>query len=222
LLVFRGNICVLTITLFASGCGGVQSVNLQNTGTWGHLKHGQTQWLANLKPDSMVTFCGDLQNEAAQALSQWISAAGREGRIEVTTGCSSEADEKIVVATSDHLGTSKLCQAPSLGAAARVDTRSIIVCDLELKNAYLLHEMGHLWGMCDVYPESVRPSNNCDPKWFTGRNVDSVMGANMSEFLTVSDKVGAAALVNRQDLPGFLLWNREASAPTESPTTQNQ
>jgi len=208
LLLFIGSL------LAACGSGGLvrtiegkKNNSVLEAGTWGHLKSDRNSWLAQLPPGSAITICGDHQMETLAALRAWSNSVGRTGSFAFSVGCTPNVATKIKVVGSTRPEAKAHCADRKRGGSAFVSERAIILCMDKMLYPILLHETGHLWGMCDVYPAKLLPSDNCDPNWFTGRNSFSVMGASYTSNLSGADIEGVSKLTTRNDVAGNRLWN---------------
>ena len=199
----------LLLTFSTVACGDLREARRDENatpkpGTWGHLRQGQSDWLAALPNDARVNVCGDEAAVASSAIDAWRLAGDRRDLV-VATACETpEFGKRIMVYDASDEWVAQMCKTVGdVGGFADVRAAAIFLCDLEIRRPVALHEIGHLWGMCDVYPlgdVDTPKADNCDPAWFTGRSRRSVMGANFGESLTPADIAGARALARRADL----------------------
>ena len=178
-------------------------------GTWGHLSGGRINWLAQAEPGSTVGVCGDHADELVVGIKSWLAAAGRQGGVQVLATCDlTKAKKTIGVFGRERPESIRACKNfPKAVALTYVSQSIVVVCnDSDRLMEVMLHEAGHLWGMCDVYPENVIGSGNCDEAYYTGRSRASVMGANYSLALSEADRLGLTTMVERSDVTGNQLW----------------
>lgn len=222
----------LAATLFLSGCGAdeagklirdmgedgpIEKAGFSGDGTWGHLWGGRSAWLTQEHPGRVIKICGDHVSELAAGVRAWSKVAGRDGELWIVENAGKACDTRdvsagrnIFVIGRSRPEAAKLCEKfPKAVALTYVDHGAVVVCDETSKmSEVMLHEAGHLWGMCDVYPENVTGSSNCDSHYFTGRSRHSVMGANYSKTLAAADIAGMEAMIRRQDVKGNRVWTQ--------------
>jgi hypothetical protein len=198
----------------------IESPKASGAGTWGHLWGGRSSWLAQEAPGRTINICGDHAEELVAGISAWSRAAGRDSRLAVVglsgESCNRSAGRTIYVHGSGKPDAARLCaKFPKAVALTYVDQSTVVVCGKTERIAeIMLHEAGHLWGMCDVYPDEVLGGSNCDSRFFTGRSRASVMGANYSRVLSAADLTGINAMVGRDDVAGNRAWISASAART--------
>ena len=180
------------------------------SGTWGHLAAGRQKWLAQMEPGNHVSVCGDSESALSEGLSQWSDAAGRSGSLKVDSECDLSAERVIKVVGTETSESQRRCATfPKAAALTYVEQGLVVVCENGGNlQAIMLHEAGHLWGMCDVYPQQLAGSGNCDSRFFTGASRKSVMGASYESVLSNDDKAGIKALIERRDIGGNGKWSQ--------------
>jgi hypothetical protein len=186
-----------------AGCGDLSQKkadpNAEPYGTWGHRKLTPALWLG-AKPQNVVfELCEDGGLDAVPAFVTWAAAVGRED-ITVERTCVHQQGRfpiRVLDARKHDRERAYCDTVPDLKGYASPVFLEIVVCDPAIGQQVIMHEMGHLWGLCDVYPLAPGAKDNCDPAWFTGRSRHSVMGGNGRLTLSEADLDGARALVQR-------------------------
>jgi hypothetical protein len=204
----------IVLAIFATtACGGLRKRDhdgggsVFKPGTWGHLSGARAHWLAQLRPGGSISVCGVAATEAARSLRMWASAVGRGDSLAIDSSCDRSADRVVVVADRSNPAVDKACkERPDAAGLALIDHGVILLCVADQHAPILLHETGHLWGLCDVYPLASGMADNCDPQFFTGRSRDSVMGASYGRELTLGDRQGLSRLTMRDDVAGNAAW----------------
>jgi hypothetical protein len=207
-------------SLVVSACGGPISLphsdqpEEEEPGTWGHLAHGRYSWLVQLPPRAVVGVCADDGIDFVTALSAWAKAIGRDGSLSFLRTCDdTSVSRTVTVMDTRHPDAQTACdEMGDVGGFAVVGTDTVVICEPKHAVPIALHEAGHLWGMCDVYPSDDPLADNCDPAWFTGRNEHSVMGANYQRHLASADVEGIQLLAGRSDVAGNAAWGAPAAA----------
>ena len=218
----RSLLIVVNFAVIFVACGSTHSAELipqkkslnasqpTEAGTWGHLYGARTEWLAQSPPGTVFNVCGDNAAEIISGIKAWSTASGRTDGLSFQESCSRKKSTMIYSFGRDKSTAKEVCKKyPKAVALTFVDSRTIVACDKTDKlPEVMLHEAGHLWGMCDVYPEDVIGSTNCDLNYFTGRSHGSVMGANYKQALSPADISGIAAMIDRKDVVGNFAWRK--------------
>lgn len=210
----------IVVGLFSFGC--IKPKNDQSRIQWGHLGGISTSYfLVALPPQSKITVCGDSRTIVANALRIWAEGAGRAEHLTIDDACSPNATKQIqVYGIKDGEPQTGACNKVNINTGVSntagysiVEYGAIKICPASAKYdsdsmfALLLHEVGHLWGMCDQYGHAV----NCDENNKGPVDKNSVMGASYSRSLAADDLRGIRALTNRTDVPNYNLWRSLAS-----------
>ena len=182
--------CALAIALFGLACSR-SPATLGSQIKSGQLKDRPTEdWLISLPPGSTISVCGDYVTEGIQSVTQWAEAAGRSSGLSIVHGCS--AGYVLTIHDSDNADAKALC-AQYPGAAA-LGGKTINFCTnvgQDLRHNIMLHEIGHIWGLCDQYStegldsSTANAADNCDPNHSTAKDPNSVMGAAMARRMTM-------------------------------------
>jgi hypothetical protein len=203
---------------------------------WGHLNYSPNAWIANIGPQSTISTCGNYADEGAESIKIWAAAIGRASDLKIqTTSCEpqaylspSSANHQYEFRTAVTSFEQTYCKENIL-AFASAEMRLVVVCrpDVNLKGV-MLHEVGHLWGMCDQYPIRLSSTgeplgDNCDPVHRTSeRQGDSVMGAGgLYSELTATDAEGIKALSLRTDIPANKEWRDYLSSQDSTESSQS-
>lgn len=196
--------CVKIALLFA----GCSTEPASSEAKWGHLDDNtggnRAGWFINIMPGETVEICGSDREiyETEKAFKKWAAAIGRAEQIKVVACTDAEPSKKKWVITVSQSswsmctpGTGKV----EMGGGGSGPTEA------------MLHEMGHLWGMCDQY------TDNCDPENRGEWNLGSVMGSAASLELKEDDIVGIKKLAQREgpDFPANAVWTKLIQQQTE-------
>lgn len=167
---------------------------------WGHLKTSQydpSLWLISAPPHSVIEACGEQQNHAVGAMQKWAAAIGRSNYLKfVTCGSDPKATIKVTVQTSSCSGT----------AWADPPSRTIHLCSSAntiAMDQLLLHETGHIWGMCDQYEAGL---SFCDTGHMTSQLPAKAVMKWYEQDLQQDDIDGLTNLINRSDIPANQVW----------------
>jgi hypothetical protein len=138
---------------------------------YGNLPDEGFFMLLDAEPDHPLEICGPYAKYASDAAAPWLKALGRAGRlpIKLSGTCTPDAWPQIEIRDGDAK-IDEDCKDPTTVAAVQGTLwNKIVVCrspakDPEVKLApVLLHEFGHLAGLCDQYGRilNVGMSTNC-------------------------------------------------------------
>lgn len=184
-------VCAFVFVLL-SGCGAGPDVSDLK---WGHLDEAtggdKTKWFINILPNEFIEICGtdDPVYQTQNAFKKWATVLQRVNFITVKP-CSqdSTAKWKIIVSQGSWSMSWPGTGQVQMGGGGSGPPFA------------MLHEMGHLWGMCDQY------INNCDPNHSGPWDQSSVMGSAADMELKSDDIAGIKALADRTDFPANATW----------------
>src|SRR5690606_12306520 len=118
----------------------------------------------------------DLAELGERSVLLWAQAIGRDRHLKINTACNPAAD---AVVTLNHPFIGDLTCGASDFAYATPNSLTIYLCrdSGNLTGPVVLHEIGHIWGMCDQY-EGAEAS--CDPNHLVkdGTALGSLMDAS--------------------------------------------
>lgn len=180
---------------------------------WGHLKTTQydpSLWLISAPPNSVIEACGEQQTYEVGALQKWAAAIGRSAYLKfVTCGSDPKASITVTVQTSSCGGT----------AWADPASRTIHLCSSAntiAMDQLLLHESGHIWGMCDQYQEGL---SFCDTGHMTSQLPAKAVMKWYEPDLQQDDIEGLTNLINRSDIAANQVWKDFLASQTGSSDT---
>jgi hypothetical protein len=181
----------------------------------GHLDRDDTDWLIQVLPDQHLTICGDHTELGLEAAKKWAVPIKRDTLIKFSSNCDPNADHKvwILAFNGKYADEAKAeCQQYDFRFNfALPDARRIYLCverSVGWSNV-LLHEFGHLWGMCDQYKPREGHTTNCDPNNATSQQVaESVMANTSYTELQEDDRMGIMAAALRLDLKANEEWSK--------------
>ena len=178
---------------------------------WGHLKSARNALLLKVPPDGNLGICGPYADDVSEAVRTWAAVINRAEQINISDDCR----QKIHIKT-EAWSHARICQLFSLPINCRIvgfagGNQLVIREDFPLDNNLVLHEVGHLWGMCDQYRGNTRDGwmNNCNQYYRSSqRHGESAMGAAYKgrTALTADDIKGIKALAIRNDIPMNSRW----------------
>lgn len=222
---------VLAILIISSyftftSCGKESESELQ----WGHLKKRNggydesKNWLINAPPGSTIAVCEKYGELAVAGLKKWSDPIDRTSRLNYVTNCNSLPRNAIRIYLKP--------MSPYEQGIAYADLIKMeIVYNLQAiqsaginggLESVLLHEMGHVWGLCDQY--DMGNYTNCDysspGKTASNRVLNSVMGEGGRLELTSDDITGIEMLAKRDDLPGNAAWKSVPKDPEQPDSEQ--
>jgi hypothetical protein len=182
---------------------------------WGHMGNVRQTFIA-LPPYSHISTCGYRKEFAKEAVLRWAAVIGRDKYLTIDDSCTRGAHRATFHGPDEAQRTGE-CQGGVMGFTDTVS--NVYICyDVKenmLQNIYL-HEVGHMWGMCDQYTDGLW---NCAR--LNNQNKRSMMGgADGKTELTPDDIAGMQALAARKDVPNYSAWQKvlagEAAAPAPS------
>lgn len=204
--------------MISTSCKSDEKSNTQSGLKGGHLIAAtglKTNWLINIPPNSSVSICGVANSVLKNAFEVWAAGAGRVAPLLKTTLQHCDQATSIKVWGRKALATEKSC-IDGAAAFAEPDKRQISFCPpyhlqttTETFKYIALHEMGHLFGMCDQYVGSTPASDNCDINHKSPNlNPISVMSAFSGNYtqLQTDDKKWLKKLSTRPDIPANIAW----------------
>ena len=176
---------------------------------WGHLDEVATDGSKAIQagPNDKIELCGPQTENVSWALLTWMKSISREQRIASNiVPCNSGAKFKIQL-TSQSGGMAQFPSAPAWTSGSTITFNAGIqpIDGSNMFKAILLHEMGHVVGLCDQYSGV----DNCNSLHSSGQKVgDSIMGATNPNKLNLSqdDVTGAQKLAERSDVPANAQW----------------
>ena len=127
-----------------TACGQKDSAKVQS------VDFNQT--LIRQSNHKVVTLCGDYQQLTAAAITQWAAAIGRAFQFQFAADCSKVKSYALQIIAYGDPKAVALCRAENVTTAlSMVDTHVIAFCGYyppERLLPALLHETGHIWGLC--------------------------------------------------------------------------
>ncbi len=182
---------------------------------WGHLKTTQYDpaiWLISAPPNSVIEVCGEQQTHAVAGLKKWAAAIGRSAYLTfVTCDADPKATITVTVKTSSCGGTAWADPA-SLTVHLCSEANTIPIAQL------LLHETGHLWGMCDQYQEGL---SFCDTGHMSAQMPTKAVMKWYEDNLQQDDIDGLTNLVNRPDIAANKVWKDFLASQTGGTTPED-
>ena len=186
-------------------CGSEDATELD----WGHLNYAASTPILNVQPGETLGVCGPKKDGVIKAVKEWASHTNRKDGFEIVSGC----HQKTNIYT-EVWSRQRMCRHVRQGPRCRIMGLAIrnrlIVVDGASNTNLLLHETGHLWGMCDQYPDrSGRWQYSCDRYWRTDRMKKmAAMGFITPDRidLTKDDIRGIKRLTTRKDLKANVPW----------------
>jgi hypothetical protein len=193
-MLLRAGVFAMTAGLFVTvmACGNPStSDGGASTVKWGFLRASSTH-LVNKANGATIRLCGVELDTLAWAINAWGAEIGK--RFQFVNDCNNAhinsygATDPYAISECARWGYSRNMYVQSFS-----NPMPMVDCgiDSSYRQAAILHEAGHLWGMCDQYPEQI---SNCES---TTAPVNSVMNASWSTSLSSDDITGIRAL-NRQ------------------------
>lgn len=182
----------------------------QNGEKWGHFNSqfgSPSSWAINIPPGGSISVCGGPQAiPTVKAVRAWAAAAGRDKDISVKLGC----DKGYIINLQEY------CDGNGTPAWAMPYNRTIKWCSSYMNGIVtpvVMHEVGHLWGLCDQYAEMNCDYNHRTPSLVTS----SMMGASSPNKtkLTGDDVEGILRLASRPEAPSNALWKTWLSEQAE-------
>jgi hypothetical protein len=188
--------------------------------SWGHNRVISPAALIRLPPNAAIAACGAYQDWTIWAVSQWAQAINRHRDLKIVACDQASADAARIqvnyVAVNDTF------------AWAYMDTRVIEVHTGAVQNnaafgSLMLHEVGHLWGVCDQHSMIVATSQGmpswnyfCDPNYRSPQpDPNAVMGLAVGrQKLTWDDKEAIRRLATRPEIPANAAWQQWLEAPS--------
>ena len=175
---------------------------------WGHLNLGGSAPILNVKPGETLGVCGPKNVGVIAAAKEWASHTNRKDGFKIISGCNQRTNIYTEVWSQErmcrHAG-----QRPGCGIMGLAIRNKLIVVSGASNTNLLLHETGHLFGMCDQYADRGRWQSSCSRYWRTGRMFTmSAMGAVAPgrTRLTQDDVRGIQNLTKRVDLKANEPW----------------
>lgn len=168
---------------------------------WGHLptSAGSGNWLTNVGPEDEVELCGSDTSYLEVAVRRWAEPLGRAKFLKVV-GCGkgTRVKSKITFATNQ---TVYPCNQAGVQGATDPSSGQMNICaNLSAPIKYVIvHETGHMWGMCDMYAGG---ESRCDSAHKTVVDNSAIMGNGSvgdDPSLTKDDIEGIKAMGNRSE-----------------------
>ena len=159
---------------------------------WGYLAD-DSHHLINLPNNSTIGVCGADVEIIGWAINSWGAAIGRH--YSVVADCDHEKIDNWP--PNSDFAKSNCAQFNITTAYARpeLDPQQIVDCG-EMDGAVgYIHEVGHLFGLCDQYADHV---GNC--AYNNGIVAGSIMNASDKEYLTQDDLDGIRALAKKNNI----------------------
>lgn len=173
--------------------------------TW-HINH---TGLLSLPPNSKICVRGYMAKETVAAIKQWTDAVGRTARLPANVDC---VDGKRNIEVRGPRDAA--CQGGIAGDTNTVDR--IRVCQqypAPVLQHVLLHEVGHMWGLCDQYGGG----QDCQQ----GRvNPNTIMGvATGRTSLTPDDIEGIKYVTSQPNLGANRAWQSIQTSGQQPPAS---
>lgn len=171
----------------------------QSSLKWGHLKDWDPQyWLINVLPNETIDVCGDIElgGLAVIGIKRWLSQIDREKAVNVSyqfgNKCKNPGKWTVKIKPFGE------------GGNANPETHEIQAeCNDDCEST-VLHESGHLFGLCDQY-EGI---DNCDSNNQSAmKEKNSVMGDSYSTVFSHDDILGIKRLSQRPDIEANRIWS---------------
>lgn len=213
---------ILGLVVVACGVGsGASDANLGSELKWGHLpvSAGGQKWLINVKPNEEIELCGSDTEILKAAIIQWAKEIGR-GAIKVVD-CNKGTAVKIKVNISTNY-TQYPCTINGVQGATDPSSGQMYICSkLAAPKSYVIvHETGHLWGMCDMYPGQ---EQRCDTAHKTVVDNTAIMGnGNVKDNpeLRPDDISGIKAMADRTEFAAVKqAWDAAGGTAPSTPST---
>ena len=176
----------------------------------------------SLRPGESLEFCGrqDQIDAAQNATGQWLEPLGRNNHIQVNP-CNSNSTLRINITALDRCVGAPACNIQQYfsGNSSRLEDGTIEInqryVGSELQ-AFLLHELGHSFGLCDQYKD--KSSAGCQGGAGAPRqNNDEIMGATNSRKQTLTqgdiDALYRAEAINVRSAQA---WEQYSGTPSQS------
>lgn len=168
---------------------------------WGHLptSAGSGNWLTNVGPQDEIELCGSDTSYLEVAVRRWAEPLGRAKYLKVVPcGKGTRVKSKIKFATEQSVYP---CDQRGVQGATDPNSGTMNICkNLQAPIKYVIvHETGHMWGMCDMYAGG---ESRCDSKHKTVVDNTAIMGNGSvgdDPALTKDDIEGIKAMGNRSE-----------------------
>jgi hypothetical protein len=173
--------------------------------------------LISIPPGSSLTVCGTKSTEVLTGIRTWAAVIGRDKLINFSDTCDQHADHTVNVYTFEDNGIGKKgCDDYQNQFSYTLSKkREIYLCPTWKKKSeegVILHETGHLWGLCDQYPPRDGHKDNCDPKFKTpNQNPTGIMATSSAQGLQEDDKRGIVSAALLLDIPANALWRKQVT-----------
>ncbi|WP_141733225.1 hypothetical protein [Oligoflexus tunisiensis] len=170
---------------------------------WAHipLSPGYQNWLINVPPQQTIRVCGTDQEVTIAAIKKWAAVIRRDRHLNVVPCQQGNAQSATVQVTREF------CDGV---AFADPDTRRIMICPGIASVGFdyshvILHEVGHLWGLCDLYAPSYY---QCDRSYDEGVDPGALMmgGAGTATEIQQDDRDGLVVLSQRPEFAANRAW----------------
>jgi hypothetical protein len=199
---------LLGIIFAAISCGKSQEEDKSDL-KWGIFRqtwHVNNTGLLSLPPNSKICVRGYMAKETVAAIKQWSDAVGRTTYLPANVDC---VDGKRNIEIRGPRDSA--CQGGIAGDTNTVDR--IRVCQqfpAPVLQHVLLHEVGHMWGLCDQYGGG----QECQQ----GRvNPNTIMGAASGiTRLTPDDIEGIKFVTSQSNLGANRAWQSIQKSPQQN------
>lgn len=225
---------IICLILLVTSCNNNKSNSSLN---WGHIDYKEDnveieRLLMSVLPNETLEVCGvrDAESKhikiAEKSILTWAAAINREKFIKFKP-CHIDLNENESINVEEDFPNIIQVDVNNnrSGGYAFLSQRKIeIGGDYEPPGDYkftILHEIGHLWGLCDQYWLETLPGNegagthvtNCDIKHSSldeNGNIkiehNSIMGGGSNDHLTNDDITSITKLSSRDDIPANKIW----------------
>lgn len=191
---------VVALVGFLVSCGPQTGENGSEL-KWGHLptNAGSGNWITNVGPQDEIELCGTDTSYLEVAIRRWAEPLGRAQHLKIVAcGKGTKVKSKITFATN-HTGYP--CTQAGVQGATDPNSGQMWICSkLSAPMKYVIvHETGHMWGMCDMYAGG---ESRCDSKNKTVVDNSAIMGnGSVSDdpALTKDDIEGIKAMGARSE-----------------------
>ncbi len=183
---------VAALVSFMVACGP-QTNEQDSELKWGHLptSAGSGNWLTNVGPQDEIELCGTDTSYLEVAVRRWAEPLGRAQHLKIVAcGKGTKVKSKITFATNH---TEYPCTVNGVQGATDPNSGQMWICSkLSAPIKYVIvHETGHMWGMCDMYAGG---ESKCDSKNKTVVDNSAIMG---------NGSVGDDPALTKDDIEGI-------------------
>lgn len=172
--------------LSVSGCGPQHTEGAASETSWGFLRD-HSRHLIHVPNGSTIGVCGPDVADIGWAINTWATEIGR--RYEVVSDCDTQRINNWVQDTEYAKRECKELGNTTAFARPTANPQELVDCGGLWGRVGYLHEVGHLFGLCDMYDPAI---NRCVVN--NGAVAGAVMEEAMTEYLLSDDIAGIRAL----------------------------